>query len=503
LRKIKVYKAEEDAGLTEQIQNSTASVMAKASYTDLANEDKAVLIKKILQFLNKETAVVHSLQELIGKDQPDLALIVSILVSAGWNLNDDIFVPAELWKARETANHKPINDGHDEESILGHIVQSRVLDKSGNLIDTDDNLPIEFDIEVAGVLYKALPKLQDRVDEIMNKANSGDMFVSMEAWFPDFAFGVLGSQGQTQLVARSEETAFLTKHLRIFGGNGEFNGQRIGRVLLDINFGGLGFVEMPANPESVIKVAASEELQAVASNIFKDAKLNDITEGGVTGMENMDALKKALESAEAQVAVKDASIAKLTKDLEGAKKEDSDAKISQLCTEVDDLNTTIDEAKKSAEAFETEKAGLQTQLDEMIKRAEDAETKLVEIEKDTKADKRLARLKEVSAVEDDKKTLVEIREWSDETFDSVLKYAGSKAEDTTNTAKDASSETDETDSDTQDDTTTAALDNVKEDKEPDYQAGTENAEESEMEVAIATAMALFGNDKEENEEGGE
>ncbi len=490
MRNIKVYKDEKDAGLTDLIQCATATLTVQAKHITQINKDDAVLINKILQFLKKETADIQSLEELTGKDQPDLALIVSILVSAGWNLNDDIFTPAELWKARETANHKPINDGHDEESILGHIIQSRAVDKTGDMIT--NNPPDDFDIEVAGVLYKALPKLQARIEEIIHKANNGEMFVSMEAWFPDFAFGVLdNSTGETRLIARNEETAFLTKHLRSFGGPGEFKGQRIGRVLLDINFGGQGFVEIPANPESVIKVAASEELKAVASKVFRSVEFDDFTEGGVTGMDNVNDLKKALEEAQMKAAEKDAALADLAKELEVLKTRGSDTQIDELSAQVKELSAVIDDAKEKSEASEAEKADLQKQFDEMAKKAEESAAKLVEIEKDAKAQKRLAQLKEISKVEDEKATLAEIREWSDETFESVLKYAGTKVDET---------KTSSTEDNKDEDAATAALDDVKENKDdPDYQVGTENVEESEMDIALATANALCGNNPQEKE----
>ena len=64
----------------------------------------------------------------------------------------------------------------------------RALDKTGNEIELSENEapPAEFDLEVAGVLYRAFPELVERIDEIITKEKTGEMFVSMEAWFPDF-----------------------------------------------------------------------------------------------------------------------------------------------------------------------------------------------------------------------------------------------------------------------------------------------------------------------------
>jgi hypothetical protein len=44
----------------------------------------------------------------------------------------------------------------------------------------------------------------------------------------------------------------LTSHLRAYGGPGIFDDFRIGRVLRKITFSGKGFVDKPANPDSII-----------------------------------------------------------------------------------------------------------------------------------------------------------------------------------------------------------------------------------------------------------
>ena len=46
----------------------------------------------------------------------------------------------------------------------------------------------------------------------------------------------------TRIVARNDESAFLTKHLRAYGGTGEYEGYKIGRSLRDISFSGKGLV---------------------------------------------------------------------------------------------------------------------------------------------------------------------------------------------------------------------------------------------------------------------
>ena len=48
------------------------------------------------------------------------------------------------------------------------------------------------------------------------------MFVSMECIFRGFDYAVQAPDGNKHIVARNEETAFLTRHLRSYGGTGEY-----------------------------------------------------------------------------------------------------------------------------------------------------------------------------------------------------------------------------------------------------------------------------------------
>ncbi|MFZ2522969.1 MAG: hypothetical protein WAW92_01125, partial [Minisyncoccia bacterium] len=87
-----------------------------------------------------------------------------------------------------------------------------------------------------------------------------------------FDYALIDPAGKHLSLARSNETSFLTKHLRAYGGTGEYQGYKIGRQLKDFSFSGKGLVEKPANKRSVIfnysdtsdieskfKVAASKE----------------------------------------------------------------------------------------------------------------------------------------------------------------------------------------------------------------------------------------------------
>lgn len=180
------------------------------------------------------------------KDQPDLLMMRSILVSEGMNLNDDIFLRSELMNARSTGAHKPINLEHQDENIVGHMLNTYAVTKTGQVIE-GNSLPNEpVDIVNEGVVYSYIfPQLARDIEDM---AAVNELFVSVEAWFDDYDYSVGG-----RIVERNERTSpILEEVLRMNGGEGYFKGNKVGRVLRNIIFGGVGIVAVPANPESLI-----------------------------------------------------------------------------------------------------------------------------------------------------------------------------------------------------------------------------------------------------------
>lgn len=480
---VRIYQAEKDAGIGPQMDKAGNSLFVTAQVQVGDIESVAELVKS--------TPVVQTVEELLGKAQPDLALIVAILVSTGWNLNDDIFTPEEVWKAKSSPLHKPMNDNHQADKILGHIVQTRALDKSGNEIEIadDESPPVEFDIEVAGVLYKAFPELSERIDEIITKAKAGEMFVSMEAWFPDFGYGLIDPvNGNINLIERTEATAFLTKHLRAYKGSGEYQGYKVGRVLKDIIFGAQGFVDIPANPESVIKVAAN---QVAASSVFVTAKLSDLSRGGV---EDVDAkeikeLQTELEEAQASIESRTKEVAELQKATEEFEAKDYDGQITALNTKVDELTASVTKASEKMVVVEAEKVELQKQFDKVTERADKSEAELDGIRKTETARNRLSQLSKVKKIEDEEATIKELREMTEETFAVVLKYAGeTKTEEVSDENKTAQEQAE------------AILKNAEEENVADLNAA-EAAGESEKEKWVSMANKLCEKEDKENEGG--
>ena len=195
--------------------------------------------------------------------------VQSILVSSNWNKNDDIFDKGEVWLARNTPEDKPTNLEHDEATIIGHITSNWPITEDGNLIDEDtplQDLPSKYHILTGSVIYRAFsnPDLKDRAEKLIAEIENGQKYVSMECLFNGFDYGLINaSTGEYKVLARNDNTAYLTKHLRAYGGSGEHEGYKVGRVLRNITFSGKGFVDKPANPDSIIftKKALNSEIQ--------------------------------------------------------------------------------------------------------------------------------------------------------------------------------------------------------------------------------------------------
>ncbi len=267
MRHIPIYKAEREAGVADQI-------LTKASISC------ASLAKSVAPFeKNINDKIKANFARATNNGQIDLHYINSILTTIGWNLNDDIFVKKHTWVARSTPEDKPFNFGHDGHDIIGHITGNNIIDMVGNLVDNSlalDEVPDEFHVVTASVLYKywhnqGTPDKDaiERMQNIIAKINKGEYYVSMEVLFDDFDYGIKDAEGKSYVIARNEESAFLTKKLRAYGGEGTYEGNKIGRVLRGMVFSGKGLVENPGNPNSII---------FDSTNAFNKPKLTSLAE---------------------------------------------------------------------------------------------------------------------------------------------------------------------------------------------------------------------------------
>lgn len=317
--------------------------------------------------------------------QSDLFFIDdAILVSTNWNLNDDIFTKSEVWKARYTPIDKQFNHMHDDSFIIGHITEARTVDFDGNIIL--DNTPVEslpdFDISISSVIYKnfqneAKAKI---VETLIQEIPENKWCVSMECIFSGFDYGVITPEGNQAMITRSEESSFLTKHLRAYGGTGIFQGYKIGRLLTGINFSGVGSVDRPGNPRSIIKSFSFNGAKA-SVQVFSEKKMTKENEEMKSGAVALDVVSKAQydELKQELVSAKALASKASEKEMEDAKKAkcELETSLASVQKELDATKALSEQRAEKIKALEAEVAAEK----EAVKAAKDKAEKMEEEKK--------------------------------------------------------------------------------------------------------------------------
>jgi polyhydroxyalkanoate synthesis regulator phasin len=348
---LKVYAAEIVDGLGELLSSSNAQVT-----TALARIMPDIVSPQRVSW--SEASDLEVVKTALGEseDSFDLFPIHAILVTTGINKNDDIFDKSETWEARNSPEDKPFNLGHDPAKIIGHITGSVVIDDSDqhNVVAADTELPDKFHILTRSVIYRQLGRrdeaLTAEIAELIEGIGRNEWFVSMEALFSGFDYGLVCPDGQPQVIARQESTAFLTKHLRVYGGSGFYDGKRIGRVLRSIAFSGKGLVRNPANTESVIfndtevfkgVLASDDEIKLLTSwsSNMSDEILRELKDKNAALEQKLTAATQRLEEM-GEAAVQ-------------AKLDAKDGTITELKTEIASLTDEVKALKTSAQELET------------------------------------------------------------------------------------------------------------------------------------------------------
>src|SRR5438045_2866477 len=106
---IPVYKAEKELGLEQQIRST-----ARIAYANVAKYIALSDLKSACDTAKKRISKAIGTNE----NQFDLHYLSSLMVSTGWNNNDDVFDKQEMWLARKTPEDKPLNLEHDQKRIV-------------------------------------------------------------------------------------------------------------------------------------------------------------------------------------------------------------------------------------------------------------------------------------------------------------------------------------------------------------------------------------------------
>jgi hypothetical protein len=419
--------------------------------------------------------------EAAEKDkQPDLYYLKSVLVSAGWNKNDDVFSTRALWAARNTPKEKPFNFMHDDTDIIGHMTDAKIMTQDGKILSDDtpeDDLPEKFDIVTSSVIYKTWSEIgmRMRIADLIEEIDNGEWSVSMECVFTDFDYALVDPKGQDKILARTEESSFLTKHLRAYGGTGEYEGYKLGRLLKGFFFSGKGLVEKPANPRSIIfskdvdpfnangTVNFTNFLTLRESNMTKALKEIDQIEASakaevdemaqsetvadeaeVQTEEQVEASPEEAQAApelEAKVAELEEAMKKMAEENEAMKKfmamkeEEGEKPDAEMEEEAEEVEAEKPEAEKEEEEEEAEEEDKDHDKEvEMIIKKKDAEieamkAQLAELEASVASMSRKASLAEAGIdSETAEKLITKFAGASDEMFATVIELAKSQAE---------------------------------------------------------------------------
>ena len=370
-REIPVYKAEASDGLSDAIKAQENRVIAGLCPVVLEDRVPTGILK---QSLSQNDFSAYS----ENSDQFDLKYIYSILSTTGWNRNDDVFDRLEMWSARNTAEDKPFNKGHNPNEIIGHITGNFVVDENYELIDTNsdfDSLPEKFHIVTSAVIYKHVSsrdeKLTESTEELITQISAGKWFVSMEALFSNFDYAVIAANGDERVIQRNEDTAFLSKHLRSYGGAGEYNGMKLGRVMRNLTFSGKGLVENPGNPESIIFKEEDNFIFKGAANYTPEISLL-VTSSNSKGDSSMSDNNEQVRSLQAQVETLEARLKELDEEKVQAEISafekacaDKDAEINELTEKLEAAKEALEASKKGSEELEAAKAEGDSQIAEL------------------------------------------------------------------------------------------------------------------------------------------
>ncbi len=420
-----------------------------------------------------------------NKDQRDLFYLEAVLVSTGWNKNDDVFTAANTWQARATPEDKQFNFMHDENDIIGHITGSRVVTRDGSTVASEE-APKEFDIITQAVLYNSWTqaKNQQRMEQLLSEIPEGKWFVSMECLFAGFDYALIDEKGSAKVLARDEASAFLTKHLRAYGGTGEYEGYKIGRALSNISFSGKGLVSKPANPRSVI-LSSKSTASFNVENTDSKFSIGEINMSDSVVEKQLTETKAELAKALAEVEAVKAQIGE-AKDKEFASKIESYEAAAKAAKEA--YEATIADLKAQFEAGEASVTELEGKLAEATEKLAEANKWMEEKKKKEKEEKRKASLIEAGLDEAEAtEALVTFDSLDDAAFDAMAGLMKKKAE-----KKDKKDEETDASDSTEDTTEEADATEVLDDVESTEATLVVSEGESDVEKAQASVAEWFG-----------
>lgn len=399
---MQIFTQEKLDGVADKLTNNSLSYTARAHQVVKDSTNQNFDLHNLID--EDQLAVANA-----NPSQEDLFYLSSILVSTGWNLNDDVFLPEYLWAARKTPEDKQFNYMHNDRDIIGHITHNEVVDGGGNAYEGDE-VPSDFSILTNAVIYKAWsdPEQQERIEDLISGIQNNMWFVSMECLFYGFDYALKNDEEQF-IMERNESSAFLTKYLRSYGGTGSYENYKIGRVLKKLNFSGKGLVDNPANPKSIILNDSLELSHAKEKHSMSDKDFEKLYNDAQNELAQTKAELIVAKQAETQIEGLNTKLAEV------------ETTVATKVSEIDALTKALAESTASVAAKDLELSTAKTDL-------ETSQAKVCDLEKIMKTEARKLEMVEAGLTKEEIDAHITTMESvSDEAFASVLTILKTKA----------------------------------------------------------------------------
>ena len=223
----------------------------------------------------------------------------------------------------------------------------------------------------------------------------------MECIFKGFDYAVESPEGEYHVIARGNNTAFLTQHLRAYGGGGVYQDHKVGRLLRNITFSGKGFVANPANPDSIIfnsdrdfpfsKASCIDDLCFNKKGVSISVGENPISELKQES-EMSEYLEKEVAELKSALDASKAEVKELTEKL-------SEASVKEYETQIEELKASLENVEAEKQSFvtvsnvaEEKVASLEATVAELTEKLNEAEAMMHGMKEKEKKEKRMASL---------------------------------------------------------------------------------------------------------------
>lgn len=226
---------------------------------------KAKVLNPSEDLIHETKASLKNLDSLFPKDidpetDPDILYIAGNLAIGGvLNLNDDGLSIEETISVYKKFEKKQTNLEHDRNRIVGFIVKAGLSELGTDKLITEEeakskNAP--FNIAVVIAIWKVAPEAKDLCKFLVDNANEDgnqELSLSFEVGFDQYQIIELSGDSSDFIDAKkiiypgAPEYNSYDLSLKINGGSGKKNGNRIGRALCGRVLPlGAGIVTMPA-----------------------------------------------------------------------------------------------------------------------------------------------------------------------------------------------------------------------------------------------------------------